>query len=117
MNSKQIGEKGESIAVDYLIEKGFIVIEKNWRFKHLEIDIIASLKNTLHFVEVKTRTNQLFGHPEESISELKMNRLKRAAEAYLIQQPQWEFIQFDVVAITLHANEVADLLFIEDVFF
>ncbi len=117
MNSKQIGDKGETIAVNYLIDKGFNIVERNWRFKHLEIDIIAYINKTLHFIEVKTRTNELFGKPEESIDEIKMNRLKKAAEAYLQIHSEWLLIQFDVVAITLHKNETLEIFFIEDVFF
>ena len=75
MKNKQVGDKGETIAVNFLLKKGFNIIERNWRYKHLEIDIIASVKDKLHFVEVKTRTNKKYGLPEESISKAKMNHL------------------------------------------
>ena len=114
---KLTGNKGELIAEAYLIEKNYTIIAKNWRHKHLEIDIIASINKRLHFVEVKTRTNTKFGLPEESISQAKMNHLKKAAEAYLYQNPEWLKIQFDVIAITLKKNEPEEIFMIEDVFF
>jgi putative endonuclease len=114
---KETGNKGELIAEAYLIEKKFSIIAKNWRYKHLEIDIIASINKRLHFVEVKTRTNAKFGLPEESISQAKMNHLKRAAEAYLYKHPEWLKIQFDVIAITLKKGEAPEIFMIEDVFF
>ena len=114
---KLTGNKGEIIATNYLQEKGFTIIENNWRHKHLEVDIIASRSNRLHFVEVKTRTNTKFGLPEDSISQAKMNHLKKAAEAYLYQHPEWLKIQFDVIAITLKKDILAEIFVIEDVFF
>ena len=114
---KVTGNKGEAIATNYLQEKGYAIIENNWRHKHLEVDIIASRHNRLHFVEVKTRTNTKFGLPEDSISQAKMNHLKKAAEEYLNQHPEWLKIQFDVIAITLKKEVVVEIFVIEDVFF
>ena len=114
---KLTGNKGEAIAADYLQEKGYIIIERNWRHKYLEVDIIASNNQKLHFVEVKTRTNTKFGLPEDSIGQTKMNHLKKAAEAYLYQHPEWVKIQFDVIAITLKKEVVVEIFVIEDVFF
>lgn len=111
------GLYGENVAIDYLLQKGYTILEKNWRHKHWEIDIIALHKNTLHFVEVKTRTNKKYGNPEESISQGKMNALKKGIEEYLIIHPQWQFIQIDVIAITLENTIVKEIFFIEDVFF
>ena len=116
MKNKQVGDKGETIAVNFLLKKGFNIIERNWRYKHLEIDIIASVKDKLHFVEVKTRTNKKYGLPEESISKAKMNHLKIGAEAYLFINPEWELIQFDVIAIML-TKDKEEIFLIEDVFF
>ncbi|MBC7651104.1 MAG: YraN family protein [Deinococcales bacterium] len=116
-NHKLTGNKGEIIATNYLQDKGYAIIENNWRYKHLEVDIIASNNNRLHFVEVKTRTNTKFGLPEDSISQLKMNHLKKAAEEYLYQHAEWLKIQFDVIAITLKKDTVVEIFVIEDVFF
>lgn len=119
VTSKNIekGLYGENVAIDYLLQKGYTFIEKNWRYKHWEIDIIVSLKNVLHFVEVKTRSSSKYGNPEESISLAKMNALKKGIEQYLIMHPQWQIIQIDVIAITIENTEVKEIFFIEDVFF
>ncbi|MBS1627189.1 MAG: YraN family protein [Bacteroidetes bacterium] len=115
--NKDKGNQGENIASDYLLKKGYAILHRNWRHKQREIDIIAAKNNTLHFIEVKTRTSNKFGLPEESISDYKMNALKKAAEAFLLQNAEWNQIQFDVVAITLSSNKVEEIFIIEDVFF
>jgi len=114
---KDTGKNGENIAAQYFTEKGYTILERNWRFRHLEVDIITSKGTKLHFIEVKTRTNDRFGKPEESIGYEKMKNLKNAAEEYLYQHPQWKYIQFDVLAITLKYGEVIELFLIEDVYF
>lgn len=116
-NRKDTGNKGENIAANYLLQHGYIIVSRNWRHKHWEVDIIASRQNKLHFVEVKTRTSERFGKPEESIGRDKMKNLKNAAEEYLYQHPEWKYIQFDVVAIILHYEEVREIFLIEDVYF
>ena len=65
-NNTQKGIAGEEIAVEFLLKKGYHILEKNWRHQHLEIDIIASIDNTLVVVEVKLRANDFFGNPENS---------------------------------------------------
>jgi putative endonuclease len=117
INNKDTGNKGEELAVNALLERGFNILERNWQFRHWEVDIIASLDTRLHFVEVKTRTNRKFGYPEESITRDKMQSLKNAAEAYLDLHKEWKYIQFDVAAITLNGDKMIDFLLIEDVYF
>ena len=115
MKNKDTGNFGENLACNFLIEKGFIIIAQNWRYKHLEIDIIASKDQQLHIVEVKTRSNIEFGYPEQFIGKQKFQFLKNAAAIYQYQNPHWRNIQFDVIAITL--IEPMEILFLEDVFF
>jgi putative endonuclease len=114
---KTIGNKGEQIAVNFLLEKGFSIIARNWRYKQFEVDIIAEENNLLHFVEVKTRTGIQFGYPEESISQRKMESLKKAAIAYLDQFPEVINIQFDAVSILIRPKMEIEITFIEDIFF
>lgn len=114
---KDTGNKGEDIAAQYIVEHGYIILERNWRYKYWEVDIIASKKNKLHFFEIKTRTNERFGKPEESIRHDKMRSLKNAAEEYLYQHPEWKYIQFDVLSIQLRFDEVKEIFLIEDVYF
>lgn len=110
------GLLGEQMAARYLTEKGFTILHQNWRHSHWEVDIIASLKNTLHFIEVKTRRTQKFGYPEEDVSKKKMENLINASEEYLILYPQWKWISFDILSITLIKNKPAEYFFIEDVY-
>ena len=117
LNNLDKGTKGENVAASYLLQNGYTILNRNWRFKHWEIDIIASRENKLHFVEVKTRTSKKFGNPEEGVNEKKMSSLKKGAEEYLFQNQQWSFIQFDVIAITMKGEIVEEIFLIEDVFF
>jgi putative endonuclease len=110
------GHSGESLALEYFLQKGYEVLEQNWRFKHWEVDIIASYKGILHFIEVKTRTSSLFGHPEENVDTKKIKSLINAAEEYLFQFPQWQRIQFDVLSININAGNDIEYFLIEDVY-
>jgi len=111
------GKKGEQLAASFLIDNGFEIQEKNWRYHHLEVDIIATKNGRLHIVEVKTRNSLLFGNPEESITKNKMKFLKNAAEAYQYQHKQCLYLQFDVIAITLISDIETEIFLIEDVYF
>ncbi|MBN2245253.1 MAG: YraN family protein [Candidatus Aminicenantes bacterium] len=96
----ELGKAGESAALNYLQEKKFKIIETGFRFHRAEIDIIASHKNTLVFIEVKTRRTQQFGFPEESISVLKQNQIRKAAQGYLIiNKMEDRECRFDVLSL------------------
>lgn len=112
----QTGKIGEAIALDYLKTKGYSIVEKNWRYSRWEVDIIASKNKTLHFFEIKTRRSKKFGMPEDKVGKKKMQNLIQAAEAYLYQYPQWQRIQFDILAIMLAGQEVDEIFLIEDVY-
>ena len=100
------GTDGEKLAVEWLQAKGFTITETNWRYRHWEVDVIAQKKDTLHFIEVKTRTSTKFGNPEESITKDKFRFLKSAAEQYQVLHPGWKWIQFDVLAILIKVDKV-----------
>ena len=79
MNYNKItGNIGEENAVNYLIQNKFTILERNYRFKRCEIDIIAKKDNCIHFIEVKIRKNNLFGYPEDFVSDNQKNRIKLA---------------------------------------
>ena len=117
MSNKYTGTKGEEMAAAYLAEKGYNIVERNWRFKHWEVDIIASKGNCMHFFEIKTRTSDMYGHPEESISKKKMTNLKNAAEEYQYLHPEWKYVQFNVLAIKMYFNQPVEIILFEDVYF
>ncbi len=116
-HNKDTGFLGENKAAEYLINNDYKIIERNWRHKHLEIDIIASKWNNLHIIEVKTRRSAEFGFPEQHINAVKMQHLKNAAAIYQYLHPKWQILQFDVIAIQMYSEEKWDLLLFEDIYF
>lgn len=112
----QLGRDGEAMARHYFEERGYSILESNWRHSYFEIDIIASKNNRLHFIEIKTRKNNRFANPEESISNKKIDNLKNAAAAYLYQHPEWINIQFDVLSIITRSNDEVEYFLIEDIY-
>ena len=99
---KELGKKGEELALRFLKKNGYQIIERNYVCKLGEIDIIAKEKDTLAFVEVKTRTSTLFGPPELSVTPFKQMQLSKAA-LYFLKVKKLEDVKarFDVVAILL----------------
>lgn len=97
---RSIGKDGEEIAVSFLEQKGFTILERNYTFHHGEIDIVARDNEEFVFVEVKMRRNSQFGSPEESVTPAKQALLRRTAEGY-VQEKKLEncSCRFDVVAI------------------
>lgn len=77
-----IGKEGEEIAREYLEHKGYKIVAQNYRTKRAEIDIVAKRKNTLVFVEVRTKQHEYYGTPEETLNYVKRMRLMRNAAAY-----------------------------------
>lgn len=117
MNNKDTGFLGENITAQFLTENGFEILHRNWRYKHLEIDIIASKLGILHIVEVKTRSDIQFGYPEQAIHAKKMQYLKNAAAHFQYENPHWKYLQFDVAALYLTPLHHWNFLLIEDVYF
>lgn len=100
-NNIVTGKKGEDKACDYLINKGYKIIERNWHYsKNAEIDIIAEDNGTIVFVEVKTRTNLNYGHPFESITYTKIQKIHKAIFAYINKSKiRYKSFRFDGIAI------------------
>jgi putative endonuclease len=98
--SKALGNYGEDLAARYLMQRGFVVIDRNWRCDIGEIDIIAREGSTLVFCEVKTRSTTDVGHPLEAISPRKIRRLRRLALRWLIARSiHAPIVRFDVVGV------------------
>lgn len=107
MNEKQtLGKWGEIEAMRILKERGLEVIEANWTFLHLEIDIVAKDGDTLVIVEVKTRGTDAFGEPEMFVSRGKQKKLIRAANWYLENKKLTNEVRFDVVGIVKNGELV-----------
>ena len=114
-NHNDTGKQGEILAAVYLEKAGYSILHSNWRYRHWEVDIIASNKAVLHFIEVKTRTSAKYGYPEDKVDRKKIRYLIDASAQYLHLHPQWKRVQFDILSITITTNSV-DYFLIEDVY-
>jgi len=102
---KKTGDKGEDTAVNYLFANGYEVLQRNYRYRRGEIDIIAQKENILTFIEVKSRKNILYGYPETFVSESQEEWICLAAENY-IENNNWQGnIRFDIIAIVWDTEE------------
>lgn len=110
------GKAGEDLAAQFLINKGYQILARNYRFKRSEIDLIAQKDNCLVFVEVKLRTTDAFGFPEEFVDEKKAAKILEGAEEYVYQTKWVGNIRFDIVAIR-QINSQTELVQIEDAFY
>ena len=99
------GSLGESIAKKHLKRKGYEILKQNYKNKYAEIDLIARDKDSLVFVEVRTRVGEKFGTPEESINRNKLNKLVKNAEAYINFRNYKGKYRIDAVCIVLYENK------------
>lgn len=114
---KTTGTVGEDIAVKFLIRKGYHILERNWRIKGGEIDIVADDGGTIVFVEVKSRTSTEYGRGEEAITPHKKEKIISAAKACLRHKGQDRPCRFDVIAILFEKNgKVKEINHIENAF-
>lgn len=96
---KEIGNEGEDLAVNYLNDKGYSILERNWRWQKAEIDIIATNNYFIIFIEVKTRKTDNFGAPEDFISVKQQNLIIDAAHEYIVSKDIDLEARFDVISI------------------
>ena len=107
MNTKEIGEKGEDRAVNYLMSKGFAIIERNWRTKGGEIDIIAYKNDTIVFVEVKTLPNGTVDMIQRELNYQKRQRIIKTSKRFLLNHRQYSnsYVRYDVIVIDMPGLE------------
>ena len=110
-----VGKAGEKLAATYLAENGYTILQQNWRYSYYEIDLIAIKNNLLHFVEVKYRSTNWSGFPEEAVNKKKIKDLLRAIDQYLFLNPKYDNFHLDILAITELPNKPAEYFLIEDV--
>lgn len=94
-----LGKAGEEAAAHYLKEKGYLILHRNWRRGHLELDIVAAKNNELVVVEVKTRRDTEFALPEDAVDGLKIRRTVRAADAYIKMFQIDAQVRFDIITV------------------
>ncbi len=95
----KLGKKGEKLAVDFLLKKGYNILEKNYRYQKSEVDIIAQKDNTIVVVEVKTRSTPEFGDPQEFVKPKQIQSLVKAVDHYIEDHQLDMEVRFDIVAI------------------
>jgi len=110
------GVRGEELAINYLINKGYTILEQNWRHRRTEIDIIARHKEVLVFVEVKTRSDDYFGEPASYADDKKMKRIATGATVYMNQiNHDWE-VRFDIIGVLIKNPQRAEIRHYEDAY-
>jgi putative endonuclease len=110
------GNQGERLAADFLARKGFEIVERNYRYKHAEIDLIVKKDNWLIFVEVKTRSSVAFGHPEEFVDYKKVKKILEGAEHYIYEIDWQHNVRYDIVSVLLKNGE-PEVVHLEDAFY
>lgn len=113
------GSYGEELAVKFLTEKGYEIIEQNYRYGHGEVDIIAMDKDELVFVEVKYRNNLEYGAPEYAVTKSKQKQVRKISELYIIEKGdkiEFENARIDVIAILDLPNKQPDINHIKNAF-
>ena len=113
----QIGRRGEEIALRFLRKKRYKILERGFRFLRGEIDIIARDRETLVFIEVKTRTGDLYGRPEESVTLAKQNQIRKLAVGYLSgRRMDSSGCRFDVISVRIAGDRKPHVEHFKDAF-
>ncbi len=111
----ELGRWGEDLAAAFLEEKGYTIIERNWKSGHHDLDIVAKDGSTLVIVEVKTRRNRLYGNPEEAIDYRKRRSLLSAINHYTKSHRIYSNVRFDIISIVGNIGEKSEIDHIIDV--
>lgn len=113
-----LGKKGEEIAARFLQKQGYRILERNFKKRYGEIDIVAQDQDTLVFVEVKTRFSHEFGPPEESVTPWKLRQIAKTGQFYKILHPELpDLLRIDVVAVELTADsQLKDIRLIQNAY-
>ena len=114
-----LGKQGEDIAAGFMEAKGFIILDRNYRFEKAEIDLVALRFEPaiLVFIEVKTRSNTQYSYPEESIDEKKKKRIFKVADSYIYEKRMTTVpVRFDIISIGMDNPEHPMIYHVEDAF-
>ena len=111
----ELGKWGEDLAARYLQQRGYVVVERDWRLGHRDIDIVALDGDTAVFVEVKTRRNRMFGEPEDAIDYRKRQSLLAAINQYVRMRRINCEIRFDIVTVVGTMDGEPEIDHIKDV--
>lgn len=112
----EFGKEGERIAIDYLVDKGYEIVEQNYRFLKAEVDIIARKKDVLAIVEVRARSNDQIIPIAETITPKKIKLLVAAADNYVVENQLEVEVRFDVITI-LRNRKIFKIEHLESAFY
>jgi len=114
----ELGRWGEDVAADYLQRKGYVIVARDWKSGHRDLDIVAinEARDTMVFVEVKTRRNRIFADPEEAVGYQKIRNLQLAANHYIKYHRVDLDVRFDIVTVTGTPAVTPFIEHIEDAF-
>ncbi|KJD31220.1 hypothetical protein PK35_15385 [Tamlana nanhaiensis] len=112
----ELGKKGEQLAVDFLIENNYDIIERNYRFDKAEVDIIAQKEDTLAIIEVKTRSTIDFGNPQDFVKPKQIKNLVKAVDEYVTVNGLDLEVRFDIIAIVKEGKQY-NIEHLEDAFY
>ncbi len=115
--AKQAGDEAEELAAAFLESKDWIILDRNYFFERAEVDIVATDRNFIIFVEVKMRSNTYFGQPEEYVTPAKEKNIKKAAEAWIYERKmETALVRFDVISIVQKGKSSPQIKHFEDAF-
>lgn len=112
----ELGKLGEDLAVDFLLQNGYEILERNWTYQKAEIDIIALTRNVLTIVEVKTRSSIDFGLPQDFVKNKKIKLLVKAVNEYITSNDLDVEVRFDIISI-INEKDSSKIEHLEDAFF
>ncbi|MFM7079815.1 MAG: YraN family protein [Bacteroidota bacterium] len=114
--SHQLGKKGEDIAVIWLKQHGYKILERRWRWRHMEIDIIATKNNMLVIVEVKSRSSAQHADPDDTLSRRQQRHLFDITDYYMEVKKSYLEVRYDLIVVVDH-GETHSIEHIEDAFY
>ncbi|WP_179414411.1 YraN family protein [Mucilaginibacter sp. E4BP6] len=112
----ELGRKGESLAKTHLENAGYEILDENWTYGKAEVDLIAYKDKVIIFAEVKTRTGNAFGEPEDFVDARKQKLLVSAADEYIYLMDHQGDVRFDIISILFDKQANYTLKHIEDAF-
>jgi putative endonuclease len=104
-DKQEFGRRGEELALAFYKENQYTILEKNWQQNHLEVDIIAKNDEYIVFCEVKTRSGNAFGEPQQSVTPQKQRNIIRAANYYVLKHQISLEVRFDIISIIFDSDQ------------
>lgn len=112
-----LGARGEAMACNFLVKKGYQIVEKNYRCRLGEMDVIAKKGNRLSFIEIKSRSGHQFGEPQDAVDARKQAKLMKIASWYLKEKKLGDTpVSFDVIAVMWKKSDIPEIRLIEHAF-